>query len=110
MSDWAGRLEVLGPPFHPPSRITRGSLTGTAIMHVEHTFTVGRPPEMVFDYLTNRSNLAEWQTSKTSVEQLTDGPPGLGSRFRERTRHATPDTARTRGRIASSSLRARGRG
>lgn len=55
-------------------------------MRVAETFAVGRPPEVVFDYLTNPSNLAEWQTSKTSVEQLTDGPPRLGTRVRERTR------------------------
>jgi uncharacterized protein YndB with AHSA1/START domain len=43
---------------------------------------VARPPDVVFDYLTSPSNLADWQTSKTSVEQLTDGPPGLGTRVR----------------------------
>ncbi len=36
--------------------------------------------------MTEPSNLAAWQTSKTSVEQLTDGPPGLGTRVRERTK------------------------
>lgn len=55
-------------------------------MHVEQTFTVARPPEVVFDYLTDPAHLAEWQTTKTSVEQLTDGPPGLGTRVRERTK------------------------
>jgi carbon monoxide dehydrogenase subunit G len=52
-------------------------------MRVEETFRVGRPPEVVFDYLTDASNLADWQTSKTSVEQLTDGPPRRGTRIRE---------------------------
>jgi uncharacterized protein YndB with AHSA1/START domain len=55
-------------------------------MRIEQTFFVNRPPEVVFDYLTNPSNLADWQTSKTSVEQLTDGPPQLGTRVRERTK------------------------
>jgi len=55
-------------------------------MRVEQTFAVGRPPEVVFDYLTDPSKLADWQTSKTSVEQLTDGAPGLGTRVRERTK------------------------
>jgi uncharacterized protein YndB with AHSA1/START domain len=55
-------------------------------MHVEETFMVGRPPVVVFDYVTNPANLSSWQTSNRSVEQLTDGPPGLGSRFRERTK------------------------
>jgi carbon monoxide dehydrogenase subunit G len=55
-------------------------------MLVEQTFSVSRPPEVVFDYLANPSNVPDWQTSKTSVEQLTDGPPGLGTRVRERTK------------------------
>ena len=55
-------------------------------MRVEETFLIGRPPDVVFDYLTDPSRLAEWQTSKTSVEQLTDGPPRLGTRVRERTK------------------------
>ncbi len=53
-------------------------------MRVEETFVVGRPPEVVFDYMTDASNLPDWQTIHTSTEQLTDGPPRLGSRFRER--------------------------
>jgi carbon monoxide dehydrogenase subunit G len=55
-------------------------------MRLEQAFSVSRPPEVVFDYLTNPSNLADWQTSKTSVVQLTDGPPRLGTRVRERTK------------------------
>jgi uncharacterized protein YndB with AHSA1/START domain len=55
-------------------------------MRVEQTFTVDRPPEAVFDYLTDPSKLTEWQTAKTAVEPLTEGPPRQGTRFRERTR------------------------
>jgi uncharacterized protein YndB with AHSA1/START domain len=55
-------------------------------MRVEETFVVARPPEVVFDYVTNPANLSSWQTSNRSVEQLTDGLPGLGARFRERTK------------------------
>ena len=55
-------------------------------MRVEQTFTVGRPPEVVFDHLTDPSKLADWQTSKTSVEQLTDGAPRVGTRVLERTK------------------------
>jgi uncharacterized protein YndB with AHSA1/START domain len=53
-------------------------------MRVEETFAVARPPEVVFDYVTNPEKLSAWQTSSRSVEPLTDGPPGPGSRFRER--------------------------
>jgi uncharacterized protein YndB with AHSA1/START domain len=47
---------------------------------------VGQPPEVAFDYVTDPSKLANWQTSKTSVEQLTDGPAELGTRVPERTK------------------------
>jgi uncharacterized protein YndB with AHSA1/START domain len=47
---------------------------------------VDAPAEVIFDYITDPSKLADWQTSKTSVEQLTDGPPGLGTQVRERTK------------------------
>ena len=55
-------------------------------MRIEQTFHVARPPEEVFDYLTNPSNLRAWQTSKTRVEVLTDGPPRQGYRVREWTK------------------------
>jgi carbon monoxide dehydrogenase subunit G len=55
-------------------------------VRLEETFVVARPPEVVFDYLTDPAKVAEWQTSKSSVEQLTSGPPGLGTRVRERTK------------------------
>ncbi len=57
-------------------------------MRITETFRVGAPPEAVFDYMTDPSKLAQWQTTKTSVEQLTDGPPRLGTRVRERTKPA----------------------
>ena len=55
-------------------------------MRISESFVVDASPEVVFHYLTDPSNLRDWQTSKTSVEQLTDGPPGLGTRVRERTK------------------------
>jgi uncharacterized protein YndB with AHSA1/START domain len=41
---------------------------------------------VVFDYVVDPANLAAWQTSNRSVEMLTEGPVGAGSRFRERTK------------------------
>lgn len=55
-------------------------------MKIVETFYVDRPREVVFDYATNPAHLGEWQTSNRSVEQLGDGPPGPGTRFRERTK------------------------
>lgn len=54
-------------------------------MDVRQTFAVARPPEAVFDFVTDARNLRRWQTSKIHVEQLTDGPPRLGTRVFERT-------------------------
>jgi uncharacterized protein YndB with AHSA1/START domain len=70
---------------HTHEKPTAGSRARHAVL-VEQTFLVSRPPEVVFDYLTNPSNLADWQTSKTLVEQLTAGAPQLGTRIRERTK------------------------
>lgn len=55
-------------------------------MRVEQSFTVRRPPGEVFAYMTDPANLASWQPSKLSVEPLTDGPPRLGYRIKERTK------------------------
>jgi uncharacterized protein YndB with AHSA1/START domain len=55
-------------------------------MHVQQTFRIGARPERVFDYMTDPANLAQWQTTKTSVEQITPGSPQLGTRFRKRTK------------------------
>ena len=58
----------------------------TVPVRIRESFVVDASAEVVFDYLTDPSRLREWQTSKTSVEQLTDGPPDLGTRVRERTK------------------------
>jgi len=55
-------------------------------MRIEETFRVAAPPEAVFDYMTDPANLCDWQTTKTRVEVLTDGPPRLGYRLREWTK------------------------
>ena len=55
-------------------------------VRIAESFVVDASPEVVFDYLTDPSKLRDWQTSKTSVEQLTEGPPRLGTRVRERTK------------------------
>jgi carbon monoxide dehydrogenase subunit G len=55
-------------------------------MRIEETFSVRRPPLEVFGYMTDPAKLAEWQTSKVAVQPLTDGPPRLGYRIKERTK------------------------
>jgi carbon monoxide dehydrogenase subunit G len=55
-------------------------------MHIRQSFSVRRPPADVFAYMTDPANLQAWQPSKVSVLPLTDGPPRLGYRIKERTR------------------------
>jgi uncharacterized protein YndB with AHSA1/START domain len=55
-------------------------------VRIEQTFTVASSPESVFDYMTDPANLRDWQTSKTKVEPLAEGPPRLGYRVREWTK------------------------
>ena len=55
-------------------------------MRIGQTFHVASTPERVFDYMTDPANLRAWQTSKTRVEVLSEGPPGPGFRVREWTK------------------------
>jgi uncharacterized protein YndB with AHSA1/START domain len=55
-------------------------------VRITQTFTVARPPEVVFDYVTDPSNLHAWQTAKTRVEPETEGAPRQGYRVREWTK------------------------
>jgi carbon monoxide dehydrogenase subunit G len=55
-------------------------------MRISETFHIDRPPDVVFDYVSDPSKLGDWQTGNRSVEPLGAGPVGQGSRFRERTK------------------------
>ena len=55
-------------------------------MRVEEAFRVESDPETLFDYITDPERLPEWQTTKVSVEQITPGEVGRGTRLRERTK------------------------
>ncbi|MBV9684776.1 MAG: SRPBCC family protein [Solirubrobacterales bacterium] len=57
-----------------------------ARVRIEQTFRVGSSPEAVFDYMTNPENLRDWQTTKTRVQVLSEGPPRAGYRVREWTK------------------------
>jgi hypothetical protein len=47
-----------------------------------HRIDIARSPEDVFAFMTDPSQLAAWQDAE-HVEQLTPGPVGVGTRFRE---------------------------
>jgi len=46
---------------------------------------VAAPPPAVFDYLAEPRHRPQWQPSLRAVEVLTDGPTGVGTRWRDRT-------------------------
>ena len=52
------------------------------MINFSFTTRIARPPSQVFAYLADPANLGEWQGTH-QVEKLTDGPIGVGSRFRE---------------------------
>ncbi len=49
---------------------------------IENTTEIGRSPEEVFDYLSDQRNELAWNPDCVLMEKLTDGPVGVGTRFR----------------------------
>jgi uncharacterized protein YndB with AHSA1/START domain len=54
------------------------------VIRIELTVEIARPPEDVFELLSDIDRLPEWQTS--AVEAHTDGPLAAGSRVTEKRR------------------------
>jgi carbon monoxide dehydrogenase subunit G len=53
------------------------------VIRVEFTLRVDRPVEYVFASVTDPAKLATWQPNLVSVTKETEGPVGVGTRFRE---------------------------
>ncbi len=53
-----------------------------AVIRVSHSVEIARSPEEVFAYIADPSKLGTWQDAE-NVAQLTPGPVGPGTRFRE---------------------------
>lgn len=49
---------------------------------IENTVGIARSPEEVFDYLADQGHEPEWNPDCVSMQKLTDGPVGIGSKFR----------------------------
>ncbi len=49
-------------------------------MHVERTFTVARPPDEVFDYLSDFTHSNEWDPGTVETRR-TSGSGGLGTEY-----------------------------
>ena len=58
----------------------------TTTIRITDDFSIGRPPNEVFAFMVDPENLAKWQTIKTSVTPLTEGPPRQGYLVREASR------------------------
>jgi uncharacterized protein YndB with AHSA1/START domain len=52
-------------------------------MKFTNTITIERPPTTVFAYLANLENLPQWNYALAETQQLTPGPPGVGTRYRQ---------------------------
>jgi len=50
--------------------------------HIEGEITIAQPPEDVFDFVADERNEPCFNPQMLSVEQLSPGPVGLGTRFR----------------------------
>src|SRR5215207_5506471 len=48
---------------------------------IENSVQINRPPEEVFDYLIDLRNELEWNPDVQSMEKITDGPIGIGTKF-----------------------------
>ena len=49
---------------------------------VEESVVIARPPQEVFDFVSKFQNVAVFDSSVTSSEQVGDGPLGVGTRGR----------------------------
>jgi uncharacterized protein YndB with AHSA1/START domain len=63
-------------------RAASGASSVARMIVVGHRIDIARAPEDVFAYITDPSKLSRWQDAE-HIEQLTPGPVGRGTRFRE---------------------------
>lgn len=55
---------------------------------IEGEITIGRPVEVVFDYVADQTNEPQYNPSMVRAEKVTAGPIGKGTRFRSAVRSA----------------------
>lgn len=49
---------------------------------IQNSVVIGRSPEAVFDYLSDPRSELEWNPKVEVMEKLSDGPLGVGTKFR----------------------------
>ena len=57
---------------------------------IRNTSVIRCTPEQAFDYLSDMRNELDWNPSAQSVEKLTEGPVGVGTRFRAKWKGGPP--------------------
>jgi uncharacterized protein YndB with AHSA1/START domain len=50
-------------------------------MQVESDITIGKPAQEVFDYIAHAEYLPEYVSDFTTVNQVSDGEPGIGTQY-----------------------------
>jgi len=53
------------------------------VITIDFDLTIGRRPEEVFEYLEDPEKVSQWQAWAVEIKQETDGPRGVGTRFRD---------------------------
>jgi carbon monoxide dehydrogenase subunit G len=51
------------------------------VIRVEKSTGIARPTEEVFAFVADQTNAPRWQSGFVDIRRLTDGPPGLGTRY-----------------------------
>jgi uncharacterized protein YndB with AHSA1/START domain len=55
-------------------------------MQIESEISIARPASQVFDYIAHAEDLPKYVTDFESVSQVSDGEPGVGTRYRYKMR------------------------
>lgn len=58
-------------------------------MQVESEITISRPQQEVFEYIAHAEYLPEYVTDFSTVEQSSEGQPGVGTQYRYRMRRGS---------------------
>jgi uncharacterized protein YndB with AHSA1/START domain len=53
------------------------------VVTIDFNLDIGRPPEDVFEYLADPDKVVLWQAWAVEIEQESQGPRGVGTRFRD---------------------------
>lgn len=61
-----------------------------ALLSYTRTATIRRPPDDVFEFLSDLRHELDWNPEATQIEKLTDGPVGVGTRFEAKWRRTRP--------------------